>query len=116
MGGAAGSKARVGIFDYAIAYQVQLTELYADAEQDGPDVGERHKRGQMVADDDLVVVLGSRGRGGQKHGAAQRVRDQVQSLVARAVAHEIDHGRYVVVRPFVNAAKAKYFAVLYYYY
>lgn len=94
-----------------IAYQVQLTELYAYPEQDRSYVGERHERGQVVADNNLFVVLGPCRRCGQNYGTAQRVRHQVQLLMARVAAHEIDHGRHVVVRPFVDAVNAKYLVI-----
>lgn len=59
----------------------------------------------MVADNDLIVVLGPRRHSGQEHGATHRVRYQVQLGVSGAVQHEIDHGRHVVVGPFVDAVK-----------
>lgn len=61
----------------------------------------------MIADDNLVVILGPGRRGGEENGAAQRIRHQVRFIVFSIVAHEVYHGRYVVVCPFVNAAKPK---------
>jgi len=51
-------------------YQIEPTELYADAQQRRSDVGERDERGQMIADDDPVVVLGPGRHCGHDNGAA----------------------------------------------
>lgn len=104
----------VRVHIYTHTDQIHLTEPRADPQQVRLDAGKRDERGQMIADDHPVVVLGPRRRGGQEHGAAQRVRYQVQSVVSavRARQHEIDHGRQVVIRPLVQAAKTAKFAKL----
>lgn len=88
-------------------HQVQLTEMYARSQQSRSDVREPSERGQVIADDDLVVVLGPSRRGCQEYGAAQRVRHQVHLLVIAVFVHVIDHGRHVVVTPFVDTKHTK---------
>lgn len=76
--------------------------MYARPQQGRSDIREPSERGQVITDDDLVVVLGPRRRGGQEYGATQRVRHQVHLIVIAIFVHVIDHGWYIVVSPFVD--------------